>query len=70
MTMTASTYFLGMDSRWFIAVGRPVRNEMINEIPTMYAKDNEFVTQFDLLGNICFNDHRSVHNEKKYAFIM
>jgi hypothetical protein len=42
-----------------IAVGRPVRNEMINEIPTMYAKDNEFVTQFDLLGNICFNDHRS-----------
>ncbi|XP_052077885.1 circadian locomoter output cycles protein kaput-like isoform X1 [Mytilus californianus] len=48
-----------IDSRWLIAVGQSSRLGIINEVPTLYAKDDEFVTQFDLLGNIWFIDHRS-----------
>ncbi|VDI77953.1 circadian locomoter output cycles kaput protein [Mytilus galloprovincialis] len=48
-----------IDNRWLIAVGQPSKLGIINEVPTLYAKDDEFVMQFDLKGNIWFTDHRS-----------
>lgn len=47
------------DKHWLIAVGRPSTSGIINEVPTLYSKEDEFVTQFDLMGNIWFSDHRS-----------
>ncbi|XP_063413724.1 circadian locomoter output cycles protein kaput-like [Mytilus trossulus] len=48
-----------IDNRWLIAVGQPNKLEIINEVPTLYAKEDEFVMQFDLKGSIMFTDHRS-----------